>query len=501
MRIAMVSEHASPLAVLGGVDAGGQNVHVAALAAALARRGAEVVVHTRRDDPDLPERVDLAPGRRGAPRRRRARPSPCPRTSCCRTWTPFADVLREAWSADRPDVVHAHFWMSGLAALSAAARARPAGRADLPRAGRGQAPLPGRRRHEPAASASRSSATSSRRADSIIATCTDEAFELVRLGADRDKLAVVPCGVDLALFRPDGPAERRRARAPRRRLLCVGRLVERKGVGNAIAALAALPADVELVVAGGPDRATRWTRTPRPGACAPSPPTTASRTASSCADASRARRCRPLLRSADLVVSRALVRAVRHRAAGGDGVRRARRRLGRRRDDRHGRRRRHRRPRAAARPRARSPASLACLLDDPARRARARRGGRAPRPPPLRLGPRRGRRRTTSTASLRPVRARAGPRPSGASPARRGPTSTSARSARRSTRCGPRPARLERWGARPGRAPAAGRPRCSPPATAAAPRRRSTSRPSWSDGSSPSAARSARSACTATPPR
>jgi D-inositol-3-phosphate glycosyltransferase len=51
MRIAMVSEHASPLAALGGVDAGGQNVHVAALAAALARRGHEVVVHTRRDDP------------------------------------------------------------------------------------------------------------------------------------------------------------------------------------------------------------------------------------------------------------------------------------------------------------------------------------------------------------------------------------------------------------------------------------------------------------------
>ena len=49
MRIAMVSEHASPLAVLGGVDAGGQNVHVAALALAMARRGADVVVHTRRD--------------------------------------------------------------------------------------------------------------------------------------------------------------------------------------------------------------------------------------------------------------------------------------------------------------------------------------------------------------------------------------------------------------------------------------------------------------------
>src|SRR3954462_7573674 len=60
MRIAMVSEHASPLAVLGGVDAGGQNVHVAALATALGRGGDQVVVHTRRDDPALPRRVPLA---------------------------------------------------------------------------------------------------------------------------------------------------------------------------------------------------------------------------------------------------------------------------------------------------------------------------------------------------------------------------------------------------------------------------------------------------------
>src|ERR1700712_4924236 len=58
MKIAMVSEHASPLAMLGGVDAGGQNVHVAELSAGLARRGHRVTVYTRRDDPDLPERVE-----------------------------------------------------------------------------------------------------------------------------------------------------------------------------------------------------------------------------------------------------------------------------------------------------------------------------------------------------------------------------------------------------------------------------------------------------------
>ena len=62
MRVDLVSEHASPLAAIGGVDAGGQNVHVAALAAGLARRGHEVTVHTRRDDASLPERVVLQDG-------------------------------------------------------------------------------------------------------------------------------------------------------------------------------------------------------------------------------------------------------------------------------------------------------------------------------------------------------------------------------------------------------------------------------------------------------
>ena len=62
MKVAMVSEHASPLAVLGGVDAGGQNVHVASLGTALADHGVEVVIHTRRDDPRLARRVALAPG-------------------------------------------------------------------------------------------------------------------------------------------------------------------------------------------------------------------------------------------------------------------------------------------------------------------------------------------------------------------------------------------------------------------------------------------------------
>lgn len=54
MKIALVSEHASPLAVAGGVDSGGQNIYVAHVARHLARNGHQVDVFTRRDRSLLP---------------------------------------------------------------------------------------------------------------------------------------------------------------------------------------------------------------------------------------------------------------------------------------------------------------------------------------------------------------------------------------------------------------------------------------------------------------
>ncbi|MDP9480717.1 MAG: hypothetical protein M3R38_34495 [Actinomycetota bacterium] len=58
VKVAMVSKHASPLAALGNVDAGGQNRHVPDLAAARGRRGE--VVCTRREEASGPERATLA---------------------------------------------------------------------------------------------------------------------------------------------------------------------------------------------------------------------------------------------------------------------------------------------------------------------------------------------------------------------------------------------------------------------------------------------------------
>jgi glycosyltransferase involved in cell wall biosynthesis len=252
MRVAMVSEHASPLAVLGGVDAGGQNVHVAALSTAMARRGAEVAVYTRRDHPALPGRVALAPGVvvehvDAGP------PAHVGMDDLLPEMDEFAERLHRSWRADPPDVVHAHFWMSGRAALAAG---HPLG---LPVVQTFHALGVVKRRHYGARDTSPAGRVAMeaeivRQADAVVATCSDEVFELARMGADLHRISVVPCGVDLGLFTTAGRAEARPPR-PAHRLVVVSRLVERKGIGNAVTALAAVP-DAELVVAGGPD-ATR----------------------------------------------------------------------------------------------------------------------------------------------------------------------------------------------------------------------------------------------------
>src|SRR5436309_15901584 len=59
-RIAFISEHASPVAILGGADAGGQNVYVDEVSRNLARRGYAVDVFTRCDNPLVQSSNDAA---------------------------------------------------------------------------------------------------------------------------------------------------------------------------------------------------------------------------------------------------------------------------------------------------------------------------------------------------------------------------------------------------------------------------------------------------------
>jgi glycosyltransferase involved in cell wall biosynthesis len=248
MRIDLVSEHASPLAAIGGVDAGGQNVHVAALAQALARRGHEVTVHTRRDDESLPGRVVTQDGYNvvhvaaGPPRE-------LPKDDLLRHMPEFASCLRRLWTEHPPDLVHAHFWMSGLASVAASAGLPGA----VPVMQTFHALGSVKRRHQGAADTSPPQRIElerelCRNVAHVVATCTDEVVELRRLGLPGDRVSIVPCGVDISVFTPTGPVAPRSAR---KRLLVLGRLVERKGQDDAVRALRLVP-DAELVVVGGP---------------------------------------------------------------------------------------------------------------------------------------------------------------------------------------------------------------------------------------------------------
>ena len=218
MRIAMVSEHASPLAALGGVDAGGQNVHVAALARRLAQRGAR----GRRPHPprrprpaasacswpraSIVEHVAAGPPRRGAQgRAARAHGRPSPASSPARG------------ASSRPDVVHAHFWMSRA---RRAARRRASSGCPVVQTFHALGVV--KRRYQGDADTSPPERVEIerdivRRADGSSPPAPTRSSSCVRLGRrPRPRSTVVPCGVDLELFTPR--RRRRAARAGPRRL-------------------------------------------------------------------------------------------------------------------------------------------------------------------------------------------------------------------------------------------------------------------------------------------
>ncbi|GAB1511593.1 glycosyltransferase [Actinophytocola sp. KF-1] len=246
MRIAMISEHANPLAALGEVDAGGQNLHVAELSGALAAAGHQVTVYTRRDDPAQSADRVTPQGYRvvhvpAGPAR------PLPKDELLPHMGEFTRFVENAWRTDRPDVVHSHFWMSGLVAV-VAARAH-----GIPVLHTYHALGTVKRRHQGKADTSPAQRIGiermiGRTAAGIIATCRDEVQELARMGVPRNNVSIVPCGVDCTQFTAEGPAEQKRLPF---RVVSVGRLVPRKGFADLIAALPGVP-DTELVIVGGP---------------------------------------------------------------------------------------------------------------------------------------------------------------------------------------------------------------------------------------------------------
>ncbi len=241
-RIALISEHASPLGSLGGVDSGGQNVYVAQVAKYLAVRGHLVDVFTRRDDPQLP--VIVEPLHRMRIINVPAGPAAVVRKEELLPWmdefTRF--VSRFCREHGRYDVVHANFFMSGMVAEQLKQELGIPFVITFHALGRV------RRIHQGAADGFPNQRFDIEErlmaaADRIIAECPQDFDDQVQhYKADRDKIAIVPCGFDpLELW----PIERRAARAElglpldERIVLHLGRLVPRKGADNVVRGFAA----------------------------------------------------------------------------------------------------------------------------------------------------------------------------------------------------------------------------------------------------------------------
>ncbi len=119
MNIAMLSYHTCPLATLGGKDTGGMNVYVRDLTRELGRMGIHVDVFTRSQDEHVPHVLhDLGYGNRvvhvpAGPE------NPVEKTNLANYVPEFVQGVK-AFAAEkgiRYDLIHSHYWMSGLAAV------------------------------------------------------------------------------------------------------------------------------------------------------------------------------------------------------------------------------------------------------------------------------------------------------------------------------------------------------------------------------------------------
>lgn len=269
-RVALISEHASPLARPGGVDCGGQNVYVGQVARGLAAAGYAVDVFTRRDDAQADEIVAWQQGVRviHVP----AGPSSAiPKEQLLPYMADFTAWMLRFCTREKAsyDLIHANFWMSGLVAADIKAAVGIPFVITFHALGRIRRRYQGDADRFPDVRFAIEDRVV-REAGCIIAECPQDEVDLLSLyGADRTKLIVVPCGFDPAEL---APIEQRLARhvlgLPRdeRLILQLGRLVPRKGIDTVIRSVARLvqrhDVAARLLIVGGDTPEPDPVRTP-----------------------------------------------------------------------------------------------------------------------------------------------------------------------------------------------------------------------------------------------
>jgi glycosyltransferase involved in cell wall biosynthesis len=240
MKIALVAQHAAPA----------EDARLRDMSRSLASKGHHVTVYTRRTGTALPDKAEPEPGVRVeyiGPADKRAAGD---ESELLAQVPAFSGPLHERWRRERPDVVHALRWTSGLAALAAARDLRIPVVQSFDSLGVAE-----RRRHVMPRSVGteriRLEPAIGRSVNAVVAGSSDEESDLTRLGVPRRSIKVVPCGVDTDEFTPEGPVANRNGRP---RLVTVAELEEHDALATLLHALSKVPG-AELVVAGGPPRA------------------------------------------------------------------------------------------------------------------------------------------------------------------------------------------------------------------------------------------------------
>jgi D-inositol-3-phosphate glycosyltransferase len=255
LSVAMLSVHTCPLAALGGKETGGMNVYVRQTARELGRMGVHVDVFTRSQNPTIPRIVELGPGARvvhlpagpEAPMRREALHGHLDQFAAG-----VETFARE--SGMRYDLIHSHYWLSGVAGL----RLRERWGTPLVQMFHTLAKLKNAVAHseaerEPSLREEEESRIVAQ-ADRVVAANVVERAHLVwYYGARAERIAVIPCGVDTDLFQPMDPAKAKDLLElpPDPLLLYVGRLQPIKGLETLLEAMAAVPEPAYLLVVGG----------------------------------------------------------------------------------------------------------------------------------------------------------------------------------------------------------------------------------------------------------
>ncbi len=258
-RVAYLSMHTCPLVQPGNGDAGGMNVYIHELATAMAGRGVEVVVFTRRSDSDTPDVVDVAPGYQvvhvtAGPPTRLDIADMAPHVG------EFAEgVIKWLSGSGRVfDVVHSHYWLSGWAGVLVKEALQ------LPLVNSfhtlGRVKDRARRADEEASSPMRTYTEAEVIAHSncVVASTPYEFDDLVEhYGASLEALCTSPPGIDHDVFCPGDRADARRwlgLETSTPIVLFAGRIQPLKGIDIAIEAVArsATRPAPHLVVIGGP---------------------------------------------------------------------------------------------------------------------------------------------------------------------------------------------------------------------------------------------------------